>query len=273
MVGFIKIHRKIMEWEWYKKPNMVHLFLHLLVNANSEDKIWQNQLVKRGQLITGLNTLSDKTGLTVRQLRTCLERLKSTSELSVKTTNKFSIITICIYDNYNDNKKINDKQNDKQTVTPTTTTKKYKNKEDIYIDNYLMSKLKSSDFTQGSNEENYFKIVNAFIKVFKENKTLLGDSNMTHLQNAKFISYVEPIRLLIEVDKYKNEEIKVVYDYLKGSESEFWKPNILSTISLRKKFSKLLIEAKKPKTNKNSPTAPLPYYQEKNIAIDHSNRD
>jgi hypothetical protein len=249
MVGFIKIHRKIMEWEWYKKPNMVHLFLHLLVNANSEDKLWQNNLIKRGQLATGLNSLSDKTGLSIRTIRTCLERLKTTNELSVKTTNKFSIITICKYDDYNDNKKLNDKQNDKQTVTPTTTTKKYKNKEDIYIDDILMSKLKSSDFTQGSLEENYFKIVNAFIKVFKENKKELGDSNMTHLNNAKFKPYVEPVRLLMEVDKYKKEDIKVVYDYLKGYDSDFWKPNILSTISLRKKFSKLLIEAKRPKTN------------------------
>jgi hypothetical protein len=126
---------------------------------------------------------------------------------------------------------------------------KYKNKEDIYIDDILMSKLKSSDFTQGSLEENYFKIVNAFIKVFKENKKELGDSNMTHLNNAKFKPYVEPIRLLMEVDKYKKEDIKIVYDFLKSKESEFWKPNILSTTSLRKKFSKLLIEAKRPKTN------------------------
>lgn len=130
MVGFIKLHRKLQTWEWYNKSEMVHLFIHLLINANNEDKKWQKIDVKRGQLITGLHSLSEKTGISIRTIRTCLDRLKSTSELTVKTTNKFSIITICKYDDYNDNKTLNDKQNDTQRVTPTTTTKKYKKKEE-----------------------------------------------------------------------------------------------------------------------------------------------
>lgn len=127
MVGFIKIHRKLQSWEWYNKSEMVHLFIHLLINANSEDKQWQKITIKRGQLVTGLHSLSEKTGISVRTIRTCLDRLKSTSELTIKSTNKFSIITICKYDDYNDNKKSTDKQKDKQTGNQTTTTKKYKN--------------------------------------------------------------------------------------------------------------------------------------------------
>jgi len=130
MVGFIKLHRKLQEWEWYNKSEMVHLFIHLLINANSKDKGWQNIIVKRGQVVTGFSALSEKTGISIRTLRTCFERLKSTGELSVKTTNKYSIVTICKYDDYNDKIIKTDKQIDKQPVTPTTTTKKYKNKED-----------------------------------------------------------------------------------------------------------------------------------------------
>lgn len=237
MVGFIKLHRKLQDWEWYKKSEMVHLFIHLLISANSKDKEWQKMIVKRGQLVTGFNSLSDKTGLSVRTLRTCFERLKSTGELSVKTTNKFSIVTVCKYDDYNDRILSIDKQIDTPPVTPPTTTKKYKNKEDIYIDDYLMSKLNSSDFLETSNEFSLFKTANAFIKVFMENKKALGDENITHLNNAKFKTYVEPIRLLMEIDKYKKEEIKIVYQFLKGQNSNFWKPNILSTTSLRSKFS------------------------------------
>lgn len=132
MIGFIKLHRKLQNWEWYNKSEMVHLFIHLLINANSEDGEWQKQPIKRGQLITGLHSLSEKTGISVRTIRTCLERLKSTSELTIKSTNKFSIITICKYDDYNDNKKKSDKLFDNLPVTPTTTNKKFKNK---YIEN------------------------------------------------------------------------------------------------------------------------------------------
>lgn len=127
MVGFIKLHRKLQEWEWYNKSEMVHLFIHLLINANSKDKPWQKIVVKRGQLVTGFSSLSEKTGISIRTLRTCFERLKSTGELSVKTTNKYSVVTICKYDDYNDSISKTDKQNDTQPVTQPTTTKKYKN--------------------------------------------------------------------------------------------------------------------------------------------------
>jgi len=250
MVGFIKLHRKLQEWEWYNKSEMVHLFIHLLINANSKDKGWQNIIVKRGQLITGFSALSEKTGISVRTLRTCFDRLKSTGELSVKTTNKYSIVTICKYDDYNDIKEKNDKQNDKQAVTQPTTTKKYKNKEGIYIDDILLSEIKISDLTIGSNELEWFKIAKGFVDVFKENKVLLGDNNLNHLNNAKFKSYIEPIRLCLTIDNYKIEDMREVLKYLKSPRSSFWKPNILSTSKLREKFSKLLIASKNDNPSK-----------------------
>ena len=36
--GWIKIHRKLLEWEWADDPNMVALWIHLLLNANLTDK-------------------------------------------------------------------------------------------------------------------------------------------------------------------------------------------------------------------------------------------
>lgn len=272
MVGFIKLHRKLQTWEWYNKSEMVHLFIHLLINANSEDKPWQNIVVKRGQLVTGFNSLSEKTGISVRTLRTCFDRLKSTRELSVKTTNKYSVVTICKYDDYNDIKVKTDKQNDTQRVTPPTTTKKYKNKEGIYIDNILLSKLSVSDFIDGSDEQKYFKIAIAFVKVFKNNKKSLGDENYKHLNEAKFLPYVEPIRLLMKIDKRTKEEIETVFNYLKGGESSFWKPNILSTTKLREKFEKLIIASKQKNDIQFSKNI-SEVYSESTNKIDHSLRE
>ena len=50
--------------------------------------------IKRGQLITGRKALAAQTGLSERQIRTALDHLKSTNELTIKSTNKFSLITI-----------------------------------------------------------------------------------------------------------------------------------------------------------------------------------
>lgn len=70
----------------------------------------------RGQLITGRKRISKDTGISERSIRTCIKRLKSTSEVSVKTTNKYSIITLCNYDDYQVSTEQNDQQNDQLTA-------------------------------------------------------------------------------------------------------------------------------------------------------------
>lgn len=98
--GWIKIHRRLLEWEWSDDPNMVALWIHLLLNANFEDSKWHGTIVPRGSFITSQSELTKKTGLSRRSLRTCIDRLKSTNEISVKTTKLYSVITICKYDSY-----------------------------------------------------------------------------------------------------------------------------------------------------------------------------
>lgn len=131
MAGWVKVFRSLLEWEWYKKPNMVHLFIHLLLSANHESKKWQGVEIKRGQLVTGRKSLSKATGISERSIRTCLEMLKTTNELTIKTTNKYSIITICKYEDYQELKSISDQQSDqlKANKRPTTDHKQ-EDKED-----------------------------------------------------------------------------------------------------------------------------------------------
>lgn len=100
MSGWIKLHRKLKEWEWYQDSQMVHLFIHLLFKANYEPKKWRGVDMSRGQLLTGRKQLSNETGISEQSIRTCLERLRSTNELTIKSTNSFSIITVCNYDSY-----------------------------------------------------------------------------------------------------------------------------------------------------------------------------
>ena len=39
--GFIKIHRSLLEWEWYQDTNTKTVFIHLLLTANYKDKNWK----------------------------------------------------------------------------------------------------------------------------------------------------------------------------------------------------------------------------------------
>ena len=49
MVGFIFLHRDLLEWEWYQSSEVSRLYIHLLLKANYTDKKWQGNEVKRGQ--------------------------------------------------------------------------------------------------------------------------------------------------------------------------------------------------------------------------------
>lgn len=117
MTGWVKLHRKFQNWEWYKKSEMVHLFLHLLLSANHKDNTWQGTEVKRGQLVTGRQALVRETGISERTIRTCLDRLTKTGELTSKTTNRFTIVTICNYDEYQDDDFCIVQQIDQQTTS------------------------------------------------------------------------------------------------------------------------------------------------------------
>jgi len=149
MNGWIKLHRKFTEWEWYQNSKMVHLFIHLLVTANHTDKTWQGIHIKRGQLLTGIKSLNKDTKISIQSLRTCLSKLKITQEITIKPTNKYSIITICNYEDYQSiideaNNQTNKQLTNKQQTTnkQLTTTKKVKkekndnNEKNIPFDNF-----------------------------------------------------------------------------------------------------------------------------------------
>lgn len=137
--GFIKIHRKMINWEWYDDINTKVLFIHLLIKTNHKDKNWRGVEIKRGEVLTGRTELAKQTGLTEQQVRTSLNKLKSTSEITIKSTNRFSLIKV---NNYNDYQQINQPEPSKQPTsnqqaTTTKNTKNLKNEEESKKKKYL----------------------------------------------------------------------------------------------------------------------------------------
>lgn len=100
---FIKLNRKILKWRWYQDSNTFRVFVHLLLTANVTDRDFEQVTVKRGQLVTSVAHLSRDLKISVKSVRTALEHLKSTNEVAIRTTSKYSIITI---NNYNEYQKV-----------------------------------------------------------------------------------------------------------------------------------------------------------------------
>lgn len=100
MEGHVKLHRKILSWEWYLDINTCRLFIHLLLRANWKSGRYMGTNVERGELVITYPILASETGLSIKEVRTALNHLLSTEEIEVKRQAKFSVITIKNYDTY-----------------------------------------------------------------------------------------------------------------------------------------------------------------------------
>lgn len=112
MSGWVKLHRSLLDWEWYNDKNVVRIFIHLLLKANYEDRQFRGQIIPRGTFLTTWPQLVEETGLTVQQARTAINKLKSTGEITVKLTGCQQAITVVKYNDFqNDEREDNSLNN------------------------------------------------------------------------------------------------------------------------------------------------------------------
>lgn len=126
---FVKLYKKMLDWEWYDDANTMRLFIHCLLRANWKEGSWHGIPYKPGQFITSIPTLANETDLSVQQVRTALSHLISTGEVTSYQQGKCRIITVNNWDLYQDGNKVSNKkttgyQQDGNKVV--TTDKEYK---------------------------------------------------------------------------------------------------------------------------------------------------
>ena len=184
MSGWIKIHRKFLDWEWFNKSEAVHLFIYLLLKANHKDASWQGMKVKRGEFISSLGKISSDTGISLQTLRTLLKKLESTNEIEVKSTNKFTTVTICKYDSYQDETEDTNKQltNNQQTTNKQLTTNKNDKNEKNERSNFKVPTLEE---VLAYFEEHKYKKTEAEKAYHFYNNRNWSDSNNRPVKNWK----------------------------------------------------------------------------------------
>lgn len=192
---YIKLYRRFTDWEWFGDGNMVRLFIYLLTNAQYKDTRYKGIEVKRGQILVGRKRLANELNLSERTIRTCLNRLKSTNELTIQSTNRYSLITIVKYDFYQGYDVVSDQQNDHQAVTQTTsnrpatdqqpTTIQERNKErkkeierEIQEDIYSLSVMGFDE--EASKLTAYSQLYDLDMKTYSKIKEAVFDPNVRH---------------------------------------------------------------------------------------------
>lgn len=163
-MGWIKLHRKLVEWEWYDDVNVMRVFTHLLLTCNHKDKRWRGIVVKAGEKVTGRKVLAEETSLTEQQVRTALKKLESTGELTIKTTSRFSIIKVNNwFDHQQDNQQITNKQpTDNQQITTNKNDKNVRKKEYNISKDILDESNETPEKTEYGNVE-----INAILEYLK----------------------------------------------------------------------------------------------------------
>lgn len=221
MCWWIKLHRKITEREWYSDTNVFRLFMHLLLKANYTNKKRQWINVNRWQLITWRIILSEELWLTEQQIRLCLTKLKTTNEITIKTTNKFSLITLLKYNDYQsldeDKQPTEQPANEPTDNQQTTTTKEYK---------------ESKENNKSSKEDNkqvyWSKDINSIIDFMKEQcklNNLVYESTWERYSAKNFLSgkFKEEISDIMK--KEQMESIKLLIQMATIRKFRNWKEN------------------------------------------------
>lgn len=182
--NYIKIDRKILKWEWWSDINTFRVFVFMLISAYWKDGQYKGIKIPRGSFPSSISELSKETNLTDNELRTALKHLRSTGEITSKSTNKFTVFTIKNYDLY---QTINE-QNNKQITNKSQAINK------LLTNNILKEddKIKNERNSNGDLEE-FFESIWTLYPV-KRGK---GSVSKTQKKNLQDIGY-EQIKRCIE---------------------------------------------------------------------------
>lgn len=172
--AFIKIHRKMLEWEWYTDTNTFCLFLHCLLIANWKEGRFMGHTIPRGSFVSSYSQLARQTNMSIQNVRTAVSHLKSTGELTVYPHAKFSVFTVVNYNKYQDDNRQTNKQvtsNQQATNKQLTTIEEYKEKKE----GKERKEEKNKEQVYFPNDEVLNDTFKEFLKMRKQIKKPMGD--------------------------------------------------------------------------------------------------
>jgi hypothetical protein len=113
--GYIRIHRSLLDWEWYDDESVKVLFLHLLLSVNWKHGRWKGIDVEPGSMVCSIEGLAQSLGWTRAKLRNALDKLKRTGEVTTTTTNHWTAVSLVNWAKY----QLHEQQNSQPRSHPT----------------------------------------------------------------------------------------------------------------------------------------------------------
>ena len=158
MSDYIKLHRKFLEWEWYRNEHTKNLFIHCLLKANWKESKFEGNVIQRGAFVSSIDILASETGLTSDEVRTAIKHLIYTGEITKQSTNKYTVFSVVNYDLYQPVSQAEPKQapSYSQTIPNNRRNKEYKE-----INNICAPESHDSNFDKEEQLQKDFEIIYA----------------------------------------------------------------------------------------------------------------
>jgi DNA-binding transcriptional regulator YhcF (GntR family) len=138
--GWIKLHRKLLDSEIFYDAELLKVFVWCILKANRKPKEVNGIKIKTGQFISGRLSASEELYIKPSTVYTRLQKLKALKFISIKSTTKFSIITVLKYKNYqqiDEQPKVTIEKRLDKFVLEVTTFQLQNNYSEDMIDNFI----------------------------------------------------------------------------------------------------------------------------------------
>lgn len=250
MQGYIKTYRKMMDSPIWQDPFYLKLWMYCLMKASHKEheQIVGDSMItlQPGEFITGRMSLTDdlNKGMKPKQRQSettwwrYLNNLEKWGMLNIKKTNKYSVVTVSKWDDYQGNEQ---EMNNKRTSNEQQMDIRWTS------DGHQMNTNKNGN--KGENGKNgkssrkyiyddkHYSLADRFYNKILENNP---DHKMPNLE-----SWANEMRLMMERDSRNEEQIKYLIDWVQ--QDDFEMSNVLSPSKLRSRFDQLVLKVKNEK--------------------------
>ena len=215
--GYVKLWRCSVDAGWLQNHKLWAFWCWCLMKATHKeyDQVVGCQVVHLfpGEFVFGRKKAAEELRVSEQEIRTMVDSMRKRKNLTIKTTNKYSIITIINWPTYQGDETVDQPANQPTTNQQLTTYKHINNKTFL------------SDSTELGLAELLFQKIRS--------------RNQKH-KRPNLQTWARDVDKMIRIDGRTADDIRTLIEW--SQQDPFWQNNILSTAKLREKFDQLILK-------------------------------
>lgn len=230
--GYVKLWRKTLDSGLIQHPTALQVFTYLLLKTTHKP---YRQIVgstaidlRPGQVVTGRKTISQECKLSEQNVRTALKLLENLEILTIKPTNKYSVVSFVNWDTYQQEQSSNQPTN-QPTSNQQVTSNQPASNQHLTTNKNKEQRTKNKEEISIPPNSKFVGFVNDF-----QSAVISRYGNTAPAITDKLIcDCVQELEKAERIDGLDWEEMQKALWW--AHDDDFWGKNVLSLASIRKK--------------------------------------